>query len=68
MVAVRLVPLAPFPAVGLVAGAIRMKPSHYTFGAFLGNLPGVLVAPVFPDQLAAALEDAANINWWGKEP
>jgi hypothetical protein len=41
-----------------------MRPSHYTFGTFLGNLPRVLVATVFAEELAAALEDSANANWW----
>jgi uncharacterized membrane protein YdjX (TVP38/TMEM64 family) len=64
MTAVRLVPLAPFPVVGLVAGAIRVKLSHYTLGTFIGNLPGVLAATIFADQIAAALHDAEKINWW----
>jgi uncharacterized membrane protein YdjX (TVP38/TMEM64 family) len=64
MTAVRLVPLAPFPVVGLVAGAIRVKLWHYALGTFLGNLPGVLAATVFADQIAAALEDASAVNWW----
>ena len=49
MAAVRLVPLAPFPAVGPAAGAIRMKPSPYTFGAFevvaLGHVHPRIDAP-----------------------
>ena len=64
MTAVRLVPLAPFPVVGLVAGAIRIRLWHYAVGTFLGNLPGVLAATVFADQIAAALEDSGTINWW----
>jgi phosphatidylserine/phosphatidylglycerophosphate/cardiolipin synthase-like enzyme/uncharacterized membrane protein YdjX (TVP38/TMEM64 family) len=64
MTAVRLVPLAPFPVVGLVAGGIRVKLWDYTLGTFLGNLPGVLAATVFADQIAAALDDASRISWW----
>jgi phospholipase D1/2 len=64
MTAVRLVPIAPFAVVGLVAGAIRIKFSHYALGTFLGNLPGVLAATVFADQIAVALEDTAKVNWW----
>jgi phospholipase D1/2 len=50
--------------VGLVAGAIRVKLWHYALGTFLGNLPGVLAATVFADQIAVALDDASRINWW----
>jgi hypothetical protein len=64
MTAVRLGPLAPFPVVGLVAGAIRVKLWHYALGTFLGNLPGVLAATVFAAEIAAALEDPSRINWW----
>ncbi len=64
MTAIRLVPLAPFAVVGLVAGAIRIKLWHYALGTLLGMLPGALAATVFGDQLAAALEDPAKINWW----
>jgi uncharacterized membrane protein YdjX (TVP38/TMEM64 family) len=64
MTAVRLVPLAPFPVVGLVAGAIHVKLWHYALGTFIGNLPGVLAATVFADQIAAALDDSSRINWW----
>jgi phospholipase D1/2 len=64
MTAVRLVPLAPFPVVGLVAGALRVGVWPYAIGTFLGNLPGVLAATIFADQLAAALDDPATIDWW----
>src|SRR5262245_53974660 len=62
--AVRLVPLAPFAVVGLVAGAIRIRLWHYALGTCLGNLPGVLAATVFGQQIATALEDPAKIDWW----
>src|SRR5262245_16152 len=62
--AVRLVPLAPFAVVGLVAGALRIRLSHYALGTVLGNLPGVLAATVFGHQIATALQDPAKIDWW----
>jgi phospholipase D1/2 len=37
---------------------------HYTLGTFLGMLPGVLATSVFGGQIAAALEDPSQINWW----
>ena len=64
VIAVRLVPLAPFAVVGVVAGAIRIKLWHYALGTLLGNLPGVLAATVFGHQIATALEDPAKIDWW----
>jgi uncharacterized membrane protein YdjX (TVP38/TMEM64 family) len=64
MTAVRLVPIAPFVVVGLVAGAIRVRLHHFIAGTFLGMLPGALATTVFGDQLTAALRDPGLINYW----
>jgi uncharacterized membrane protein YdjX (TVP38/TMEM64 family)/phosphatidylserine/phosphatidylglycerophosphate/cardiolipin synthase-like enzyme len=61
---VRLVPIAPFPVVNLVMGAMRVKLWHFALGTFLGMLPGTLAATVLSDQLAAALEDSTRVNFW----
>jgi phospholipase D1/2 len=61
---VRLVPIAPFPIVNLVMGAMRVKLRHFVAGTFLGMLPGMLAATVLSDQLAAALEDPTHVNFW----
>jgi uncharacterized membrane protein YdjX (TVP38/TMEM64 family) len=62
--ALRLVPLAPFVAEGLVAGAIRIRLWHFMLGTFIGMLPGTLAATVFGDQLEAALTGKGRINVW----
>jgi uncharacterized membrane protein YdjX (TVP38/TMEM64 family) len=62
--ALRLVPVAPFIVEGIVAGAIRIKLWHFLLGTFIGMLPGALTATVFADQIEAALDDPARINWW----
>ena len=64
MLAVRIIPVAPFAVEGLIAGAVPIKVWHFTLGTFLGMLPGVLATSVFGAQLAAALEDPSKINWW----
>jgi uncharacterized membrane protein YdjX (TVP38/TMEM64 family) len=61
---VRLVPVAPFPIVNLVMGAVRVKLWHFVLGTFLGFLPGTLAATVLSDQLAQALEEPARVNFW----
>ncbi len=61
---VRLVPIAPFPVVNLVMGAMRVKLWHFVLGTFVGMLPGMLAATVLSDQLAAALEDPTRVNFW----
>jgi uncharacterized membrane protein YdjX (TVP38/TMEM64 family) len=64
MTAVRLVPVAPFAVVGLVAGAIRIRFAHFVGGTVLGMLPGALVTTIFGDQLQAALIEPSRINYW----
>ncbi|MGH8739308.1 MAG: TVP38/TMEM64 family protein [Burkholderiales bacterium] len=64
MLAVRVVPAAPFVVEGIIAGAVRIKIWDYTFGTFLGMLPGVLATTVFGNEIAAALEDPSRINYW----
>jgi phospholipase D1/2 len=62
MTAVRLVPLAPFAVVNMVAGAIRIRPWHFLVGTAIGILPGTLIATIFGDQLFAGLRDPRSID------
>ena len=64
MTAVRLVPVAPFSVVNVVAGALRVRPLHFMLGTAIGILPGTLFATVFGDQLVAGLRDPRSINPW----
>jgi phospholipase D1/2 len=59
----RLVPIAPFFVVGIVAGAVRLKLWHLAVGTAIGMLPGTLAATIFGDQLENALS-GGDINWW----
>ena len=61
---VRLVPVAPFPVVNLVMGAMRIRYRDFMLGTFLGMLPGMLAATVLSDQLANLLDDSTPVNWW----
>src|SRR5690606_7018791 len=62
--AVRLVPIAPFIVVSMVAGAIHVKLWQLTVGTFFGMLPGTLMATVLGEAMESALHDPARINWW----
>jgi uncharacterized membrane protein YdjX (TVP38/TMEM64 family) len=63
MTLVRLVPVAPFAVVGVVAGAVRVSALDYLLGTVLGMLPGTLAATVFGDQLQALLRDPGRIDY-----
>jgi uncharacterized membrane protein YdjX (TVP38/TMEM64 family) len=62
--AIRLVPLAPFVIVNLIAGALRIRFSHFVAGSALGILPGTAAATVLGDQLATALHSPGAVNPW----
>lgn len=62
--ALSVVPVAPFPVVGMVAGAAHIKLWQYLAGTALGMLPGTLATTVFADQLTTALKDPSRINYW----
>ncbi|MDB5811814.1 MAG: putative Phospholipase/Transphosphatidylase [Betaproteobacteria bacterium] len=64
MTAVRLVPVAPFFVVNMIAGAIRIKLWHFLAGTAIGMLPGTLAATVFADQLETALRRPGDVNLW----
>ena len=49
--AVRLVPVAPFTIVNLIAGAVRIRPRQYVAGTLLGMTPGIFLLTVFSDGL-----------------
>jgi phospholipase D1/2 len=51
VVAVRLVPIAPFTLVNLVAGASGIRLWHYVVGTTLGLLPGLVVMSLLGSQI-----------------
>lgn len=50
---IRLVPVAPFMLVNLVAGALRIPFLDYAAGTFLGLVPGILLLSVLGDRVFA---------------
>jgi uncharacterized membrane protein YdjX (TVP38/TMEM64 family) len=55
VMAIRLLPIAPFTVVNLVAGASHLRFGEFSVGSALGLLPGLLALTVLGDRLQAAL-------------
>jgi len=53
----RMLPVAPFTVVNLVAGASHLRMRDFLLGTALGMAPGILAVAVFSDRLAATLRD-----------
>lgn len=54
--ALRLVPVAPFAIVNMIAGTSHIRLRHFLIGSTLGMTPGTVIFALFVDQLAAAVE------------
>ena len=53
----RVVPVGPFSIVNIVAGASHIRWRDFLIGTVIGLLPGVLVASIFVDRVASAIEE-----------
>lgn len=65
MLLFRVVPVAPFTLLNLVAGASHLRLWDFVLGTALGMAPGVIVICVFTDRVAAVLNDPSpeQITW-----
>ena len=57
MTVLRLLPIAPFTVVNLVAGASEIRARDYMLGSLFGMAPGIVLMTVFEDRLGAWLRD-----------
>ncbi len=57
MVVLRLVPVAPFTLVNLVAGASRIRLRDCLLGTAIGMTPGILITASLVDRIAAVAKD-----------
>jgi phospholipase D1/2 len=57
VLAVRMIPVAPFTVVNLVAGASHIRFRDFMLGTLLGMTPGILAVTLFADRIAAVLRD-----------
>jgi len=67
MLTVRMLPVAPFTLVNLVAGASHLRARDFVLGTVFGMAPGIAAIVFFSDRLAAAVFDPtpANLAWFG---
>ncbi len=57
VVTVRMIPVAPFTVVNLVAGASHIGARDFLVGTLLGMAPGIAATVLFIDRIAAAIRD-----------
>lgn len=57
---VRIIPIAPFTVVNLVAGASRISFRDYALGTVFGMTPGIALMVLFLDRLEAAVRNPST--------
>ena len=57
VVAVRIVPVAPFTVINLFAGASHIRLRDYLIGTLLGMIPGIAAMAVFAEGILALVRD-----------
>ena len=63
IITLRVVPVAPFTVINLVAGASHIRFRDFAFGTLLGMAPGALALTVFSDQVVAAIASPEMIRF-----
>jgi uncharacterized membrane protein YdjX (TVP38/TMEM64 family) len=62
VMAMRMLPIAPFTLVNFAAGAIRVRLVDFLLGTVLGMLPGILILTLMGYQFARSLTDPDPIH------
>jgi uncharacterized membrane protein YdjX (TVP38/TMEM64 family) len=65
IITLRIVPVAPFVIINLVAGASRISFRDYALGTLLGMAPGIFVVSLFAEGLISALRQPDSIHLAG---
>jgi len=63
IVTLRVIPVAPFSIINLVAGASHIRLRDFALGTLLGMAPGTLALTVFSDQVVAAITAPGMIRF-----
>lgn len=62
VVAVRMVPIAPFAVVNMVAGASQIRLRHLLLGSAIGMLPSTVAMMLFVDQILRAIKEPSPLT------
>ena len=63
VIALRMVPVAPFAIVNMVAGASHIRLRDLLLGTLIGMMPGLFAMTLFVDQIAAALKQPTPLTF-----
>jgi uncharacterized membrane protein YdjX (TVP38/TMEM64 family) len=55
VVTVRVLPVAPFTIVNMIAGATHIRTRDFLLGTIIGELPGLIALSIFVDQITSTI-------------
>jgi uncharacterized membrane protein YdjX (TVP38/TMEM64 family) len=62
VILIRIIPVAPFTIVNLVAGASHIRFRDFALGTVLGEVPGLLVLALFVDQVSETVRHPSMMS------
>jgi uncharacterized membrane protein YdjX (TVP38/TMEM64 family) len=62
VLAVRLLPVAPFTVINMIAGASHIRFRDFVIGTVLGTAPGVFAITIFEHQLEKAIHEPSFVH------
>lgn len=63
MIAIRMLPIASFTLINLVAGASRIHFRNFALGTFIGMIPGILAMTVLVSSIKAAVAEPGTLTY-----
>ena len=57
IITLRIVPVAPFTVINVIAGISEIRLRDFAIGSFIGMLPGVMAISLLADRIIASLRD-----------
>ena len=57
IITLRIVPVAPFSVINVIAGVSDIRLRDFALGSFIGMLPGVLAMALFTDRVVASIRE-----------
>lgn len=63
VIAIRIVPIAPFAIINMIAGATHLRLRDLLLGTAIGMMPGVMGIILFTGQIAEVLKNPNPLTW-----
>lgn len=62
IITMRIIPIAPFEVINVVAGASHIRLRDFILGSFIGFLPGMLAIALFTESVLRSIKEPSDSN------